>query len=68
MAFEDAYVLSTLLSELDKVDKIEKIFKTFDAVRRPRTQRQVVIAREVMEHSGFFHGDDGDDLENSRRM
>jgi salicylate hydroxylase len=63
MAFEDAYILSTLLSELDELGTIEEIFQAFDAVRRPRTQRQVVTAREVMEHSGFFHEGDGDDLE-----
>ena len=63
MAFEDAYILSTLLSELDELETIEAIFEAFDAVRRPRTQRQVVTAREVMEYSGFFHEEDGDDLE-----
>ena len=63
MAFEDVYILSTLLSELDELGTIEEIFQAFDAVRRPRTQRQVVTAREVMEYSGFFHEGDGDDLE-----
>ena len=63
MAFEDAYILSTLLSELDKLGTIEELFTAFDTVRRPRTQRQVLTAREVMEYSGFFHEDDGDDLE-----
>lgn len=66
MAFEDAYILSTLLSELGEVDRIEDVFQAFDAVRRPRTQRQVATAREVMEFSGFFHEEDGDDLEKLR--
>ena len=60
MAFEDAYCLSTLLSDLDEDDKVDKVFEAFDAVRRPRMQRQVVTAREVMEFSGFFH-EEGDD-------
>jgi salicylate hydroxylase len=66
MAFEDAYILSTLLSELGEVDRIEDVFRAFDAVRRPRTQRQVATAREVMEFSGLFHEEDGDDLEKLR--
>lgn len=66
MAFEDAYILSTILSELGERDKIEEVFRAFDAVRRPRTQRQVVTARKVMEYSGFFHGEEADDLERLR--
>lgn len=60
MAFEDAYILSTLLNEVEEEGKIDEVFVAFDAVRRPRTQRQVATAREVMEFNGFFHEGDGD--------
>lgn len=63
MAFEDSYILSTLLSELGEVGRIEDVFEAFDAVRRPRTQLQVKTAREVFEKSGFCYQDDGDDLD-----
>jgi salicylate hydroxylase len=67
MAFEDAYILSTLLSEMGDVEGIEGVFRAFDEVRRPRTQRQVRTAREVLEYSGFFHGGEGDEMEKLRR-
>jgi salicylate hydroxylase len=38
MAMEDAFVLSSLITEVGDVDRIEDAFRAYDAVRRPRTQ------------------------------
>ena len=45
MAFEDAYVLSNLLSRARSARNIEEVFRAFDAVRRSRTQRLVATSR-----------------------
>ena len=63
MAFEDAYILSSLLSEMERPDGLEKVFQAFDAVRRPRTQRVVATSREVFEFNGFCRGNDDQDLD-----
>lgn len=63
MAFEDAFILSSLLSEMKQPDRIDEVFKAFDEIRRPRTQKVVATSREVFEFNGFCHGDDGQDLD-----
>ena len=47
MAFEDAYVLSSLLGTVEDVDDLPDAFKTYDQLRRPRTQRLVKTSREA---------------------
>ena len=47
MAFEDAYVLGSLLGGVQTNDQIVAAFKAYDAVRRPRTQRLVRTSREA---------------------
>ena len=41
MAIEDAYILSSLLGEVEHASEIENAFRAYDLVRRPRTQRLV---------------------------
>jgi salicylate hydroxylase len=41
MAIEDAFILSTLLGQVNDVDSIDKAFRAYDLTRRPRTQRLV---------------------------
>jgi len=47
MAFEDAYVLSSLLGTVEDVDDLPDVFKAYDQLRRPRTQRLVKTSREA---------------------
>lgn len=47
MGFEDAYVLGSLLGEVNSSDQITAAFRAYDAVRRPRTQRLVRTSREA---------------------
>lgn len=45
-AIEDALVMSRVLALVYKSEDIERAFAAFDAVRRPRSQKQVEVARE----------------------
>ena len=47
MAIEDAYVLSSLLSQFEHAQQIEAAFKAYDTVRRERTQKLVATSREA---------------------
>jgi len=47
MAFEDAYVLSSLLGKAEDVVDLPDVFKAYDQLRRPRTQRLVKTSREA---------------------
>jgi salicylate hydroxylase len=62
MAFEDAYVLSTLLGRAAAVESVGDVFEAFDAVRRPRTQRLVATSRSAGEVYEFAHDAVGTDL------
>jgi salicylate hydroxylase len=46
MAIEDAYIMASLLAEVEDEKSIEEAFRAFDFVRRPRTQRLVNSSRE----------------------
>lgn len=62
MAFEDAYVLSTLLGRVGATENIRDVFLAFDAVRRPRTQRLVSTSRSAGEVYELVHNGIEDDL------
>lgn len=62
MAFEDAYVLSSLLGRSGVTENIPDVFLAFDAVRRPRTQRLVATSRNAGEVYELVHEGIGDDL------
>lgn len=62
MAFEDAYVLSTLLGRNEAKENIRDVFLAFDAVRRPRTQRLVATSRSAGEVYELIHHGIGEDL------
>jgi salicylate hydroxylase len=62
MAFEDAFILSSLLGEVKTSDQICQAFKAFDAVRRPRTQRPVATSRTAGAVFESVHDGIGDDL------
>lgn len=62
MAFEDAYVLSTLLGRTEAIENTCDIFLAFDAVRRLRTQRLVATSRSAGEVYELVHDGIGDDL------
>ena len=66
MAFEDAYVLSSLLGRAGSSRHINDVFRAFDAVRRPRTQRLVATSRTAGEVYELVHDGVGDDLEKVR--
>lgn len=53
MAFEDAYVLSSLMrsASIRSVGDIEKAFRAYDAVRRPRSQE---LVRRSRRQGGLF--------------
>ena len=61
MAIEDAYIMSSLLENIDDEKDIEATFKAFDYVRRPRRQKMVSTSREaglVMDCEGVGIGED----------
>ena len=61
MAIEDAYIMASLLAEIEDEKRIEGAFRTFDAVRRPRTQKLVSMSREygrVLDCEGKGIGED----------
>lgn len=62
MAFEDAYVLSTLLGREGVTENVPDVFLAFDAVRRPRTQRLVATSRNAGKVYELVHEGIGDDL------
>jgi salicylate hydroxylase len=62
MAYEDAYILSALLGEVETSDQICRAFEAFDAVRRSRTQRLVATSRTAGALYEFVHEGIGDDL------
>ncbi|KAK4693668.1 salicylate hydroxylase, partial [Lecanoromycetidae sp. Uapishka_2] len=67
MALEDAFVMSSLLGEVDTAEGIEQAFEAFDAVRRPRTQKLVTTSREAGELYDCEEEGVGDDREAMRR-
>lgn len=62
MAYEDAYILSSLLGQAESPHQISKAFQAFDAVRRPRTQRLVATSRSAGALYEFCHEGIGADL------
>lgn len=68
MAFEDAYILSSLLRNVRTPEQINSVFKAFDAVRRPRTQRLIATSRTAVDVYGFAQEGVGDDLAKIRRI
>jgi salicylate hydroxylase len=62
IAFEDAFILSSLLGEVQTSDQICQVFKAFDVVRRPRTQRLVATSRTAGAVFEFVPDGIGDDL------
>ena len=64
MAFEDAYVMSQLLSQLRSQGDLPRMFQAFDAVRRPRTQRLVQTSREAGEMFATLLEKNGKDFAN----
>ena len=61
MAIEDAYIMASLLAEIEDEKGIEGAFRAFDAVRRPRTQKLVSMSREygrVLDCEGKGIGED----------
>ncbi|PVI06070.1 mannitol 1-phosphate dehydrogenase [Periconia macrospinosa] len=45
MAMEDAYVLSSLIAQVQDSGNIERAFQAYDTVRRPRTQKLIQKSR-----------------------
>jgi salicylate hydroxylase len=66
-AIEDAYVLSSVLGQIDSVDDIEKAFKAYDAIRRPRSQKVVTTSRDAAAIYEFEDESLGTDLESIQR-
>jgi salicylate hydroxylase len=66
-AIEDAYVLSSLLGQIDSVEDIEKVFKAYDAIRRPRSQKVVTTSRDAAAIYEFEDEKLGTDLESIRK-
>lgn len=64
MCVEDSYILSSLIKEAETVEHLERAFAAFDAVRRERTQKNVVTSREGgMLYDFELFGDDLDKIE-----
>ena len=63
MAFEDAYVLSSLLAEINSSSDISKAFRAYDYVRRPRTQKVVATSRAAGELLDFESKEFEDDVD-----
>jgi salicylate hydroxylase len=66
-AVEDAYILSSLLGQIQSVDDIEKAFKAYDTIRRPRSQKVVTTSREAAALYNFEDEELGSDLEKIKR-
>lgn len=47
IAIEDALVLLWLLKECNDANEVRGAFKGYDAVRRPRTLKQIATARQA---------------------
>lgn len=75
MAFEDSFVLSSILGEIlneplaatsDKREawnlRLEACFKAYDEVRRPRTQEVTRTSREMGDMIEYLHSDIGTNL------
>lgn len=63
MAYEDAYVLAGLLSNVSRSEDIEAAFQVFDEVRRPRTQAIVTSSRDMGDLNCFSLPGVEDDFE-----
>jgi salicylate hydroxylase len=73
MCVEDAYILSSLLSQCNSKTDLKHAFRAYDVVRRPRSQMLVKTSREagmLWELEGLDVGDDLEALEQNavRRM
>jgi salicylate hydroxylase len=66
-AIEDAYILSSLLGQINNVDEIEKAFSAYDAIRRPRSQKVVTTSRDAAKIYEFEDDELGNNLENIQK-
>lgn len=66
MAIEDALVLSWLLKECNDANEVRAAFKGYDAVRRPRTLKQIATARQARNVATFNEPGIGSDAEKIR--
>lgn len=66
MCIEDSYILSSLIKEADTIEDVERAFKAFDAVRRERSQKNVVTSLEAGKLYDFeLLGDDLDKIQDN---
>lgn len=64
MCIEDSYILSSLIKDANTVEDLERAFGAFDAVRRERTQKNVVTSHEGGKLYDFeLLGDDLDKIQ-----
>jgi len=64
MCIEDSYILSGLIKEAKTVEHLERAFVAFDAVRRARTQKNVMTSQEGgMLYDFELFGDDLDKIQ-----
>jgi salicylate hydroxylase len=67
MALEDAYLLSSLLGQVQSADEIEDAFRVYDVTRRPRTLRLVTTSRKGGETYDLENKDVGHDEQKLKR-
>lgn len=60
-ALEDAAVLNALFAHVTSASQVDKAFAAYDAVRRPRSQKVVEIARDFGRLYGYAIPEYGDD-------
>jgi salicylate hydroxylase len=65
-AIEDAFVLSNLLGQVTSSSGLEQAFKAYDAIRRPRSQKNVKTSRETSAVYEFEDEEISGDLEKIR--
>ncbi|KAI8939684.1 hypothetical protein NX059_003442 [Plenodomus lindquistii] len=66
MCIEDSYILSSLVKDAHTVEDLERAFVAFDAVRRERTQKNVVTSQEAGKLYDFeLFEDDLDKIQDS---
>lgn len=66
MCIEDSYILANLIKEANDVDGLQRAFRAFDAVRRERTQKNVVTSKEGgMLYEFELLGDDLDKIQDN---
>lgn len=67
-ALEDAAVLDHLFSRISRPSQIEAVFTAYDAVRRPRSQAVVDMARKFGRIYAYAEGDMSEKPEGMRRF